>query len=93
MVSPHCSLAEDEERLAFSVVWKMSPEGKILDEWAGRTVIRSCVKLAYGDAQAVIEDQNVDWEAEKMPKIHNGQTIEGVKTDVSKWEHGVSAQC
>ena len=30
----------------------MSPEGEILGEWFGRTLIRSCVKLAYEHAQA-----------------------------------------
>ena len=29
----------------------MSAEGEILSEWFGRSVIRSCVKLAYEHAQ------------------------------------------
>ncbi len=36
---------------SYSVEWKMSPEGAILSEWFGRTIIRSCVKLAYEHAQ------------------------------------------
>lgn len=43
------------ERLAFSVTWDMTPEGAILSQWAGRSVIKSCVKLAYGHAQDMIE--------------------------------------
>ena len=46
-----CSLNPGVDRLAFSVVWEMSDEGDVLAQWAGRTVIRSCAKLAYGHAQ------------------------------------------
>ncbi len=43
------------DRLTFSVIWEMAEEGKVLSQWAGRTVIRSCTKLAYEHAQAMIE--------------------------------------
>lgn len=43
------------ERLAFSVTWDMTPEGHILSQWAGRSIIKSCAKLAYGHAQDMIE--------------------------------------
>lgn len=43
------------ERLAFSVTWDMTPEGQILSQWAGRSIIKSCAKLAYGHAQDMIE--------------------------------------
>ncbi|CAG8612066.1 7914_t:CDS:10 [Paraglomus occultum] len=37
------------------VIWKMNPEGKIMETWFGRTIIRSCARLSYDDAQDVIE--------------------------------------
>ena len=43
------------DRLTFSVIWELSDEGKVLSQWAGRTVIRTCAKLAYEHAQAMIE--------------------------------------
>jgi exoribonuclease R len=43
------------DRLAFSVLWDMAADGAILRQWAGRSVIRACAKLAYGHAQAMIE--------------------------------------
>lgn len=46
-------------RLAFSVIWKMDNAGNIKDTWFGKTVIKSCVKLAYEDAQSVIENQGL----------------------------------
>lgn len=42
-------------RLAFSVVWDLDADGKILSQWAGRSVICSCAKLAYPMVQAMIE--------------------------------------
>jgi len=57
-----CSLNPGADRLAFSVIWKMTPDGKILESWFGRTVIRPCAKLAYGHFQAVIEGQPLDSE-------------------------------
>jgi hypothetical protein len=32
-------------RCAFSVIWELTDEGDIVDEWFGRTVIRSCWKV------------------------------------------------
>ncbi len=43
------------DRLTFSVIWDMTEDGKVLSQWAGRTVIRSCTKLAYEHAQDMIE--------------------------------------
>ena len=43
------------ERLTFSAEWEMSAEGEVRAEWFGRGVIRSCAKLDYGTAQAVID--------------------------------------
>ncbi|KAI8085938.1 uncharacterized protein B0P05DRAFT_466383 [Gilbertella persicaria] len=50
-----CSLNPAVERLAFSVIWKMDGAGNIKDTWFGKSVIKSCAKLAYEDAQQVIE--------------------------------------
>jgi len=64
-----CSLNENVERLAFSVVWRMNLDGtlskkgrkgknkpKAEDEiWYGRTVIKSCARLDYATAQNIID--------------------------------------
>ncbi|ORY94051.1 hypothetical protein BCR43DRAFT_443784 [Syncephalastrum racemosum] len=54
-----CSLNPGVERLAFSVIWKMDSEGNVLDTWFGRSIIKSCAKLAYDDAQNVIEGKGL----------------------------------
>ncbi|KAJ3595724.1 hypothetical protein NHX12_005027 [Muraenolepis orangiensis] len=50
-----CSLNPLTDRLTFSVIWTLSPRGKILSEWFGRSVIRSCMKLSYDHAQSMID--------------------------------------
>ncbi|XP_074506588.1 DIS3-like exonuclease 2 isoform X2 [Sebastes fasciatus] len=62
-----CSLNPLTDRLTFSVIWKITPEGKILSEWFGRSVIRSCVKLSYDHAQSMIEAPDKMFSAEELP--------------------------
>lgn len=42
-------------RLAFSMFWELNSTGDVLDQWIGRTVIRSCCKLSNKHAQDIIE--------------------------------------
>lgn len=46
-----CSLNPDTDRLTFSVIWTVNSNGDVLDEWFGRSVINSVVKLSYEHAQ------------------------------------------
>lgn len=50
-----CSLRQDEEKLCFSVVMEMDAKGKVHKTWMGKTVIRSNRRMAYEEAQAVID--------------------------------------
>ncbi len=50
-----CSLNPNEDKFTFSAVFKMNEEGKVLDEWFGKTVIHSDRRFTYEDAQAVID--------------------------------------
>eukprot|EP00850_Spirogloea_muscicola_P005504 SM000025S08399 [mRNA] locus=s25:572247:577087:- [translate_table: standard] len=50
-----CSLNPGVDRLAFSIIWEMTLEGAIKNQWLGRTVIRSCCKLSYNHAQEIID--------------------------------------
>uniref|UniRef100_A0A3Q3INJ6 DIS3-like exonuclease 2 n=1 Tax=Monopterus albus TaxID=43700 RepID=A0A3Q3INJ6_MONAL len=64
-----CSLNPLADRLTFSVIWKITPEGKILSEWFGRSVIRSCVKLSYDYAQSMIEAPDKMFSAAELPPV------------------------
>ncbi|KAK0191056.1 SSD1 protein [Armillaria mellea] len=50
-----CSLVPGQDRLAFSVIFTMNKEAKVVSKWFGKTIIRSASKLSYSDAQNVIE--------------------------------------
>ena len=42
---------------------------QILEEWFGRTVIRSCTKLSYDHAQSMIENPTEKIPEEELPPI------------------------
>lgn len=78
-----CSLNPGEDRLAFSVIWELDPNGKILGEWFGRTVIRSCTKLSYEHAQGMIENPEKIWSTEELPEITGGYKSEQISKIVN----------
>ena len=54
-----CSLRQDEDKLCFSVVMEMDSKAKVLKTWMGKTVIRSDRRMAYEEAQEIIETNSV----------------------------------
>ena len=50
-----CSLRQDEEKLCFSVVMEMDAKAKVLKSWMGKTAICSNRRMAYEEAQEIID--------------------------------------
>uniref|UniRef100_A0A1I8I348 RNB domain-containing protein n=1 Tax=Macrostomum lignano TaxID=282301 RepID=A0A1I8I348_9PLAT len=51
-----CSLNPREDKLAFSVVWRIDPNScEVKSTWFGKSIIRSCCQLSYQHAQHFIE--------------------------------------
>ncbi|MBQ2242678.1 MAG: VacB/RNase II family 3'-5' exoribonuclease [Bacteroidales bacterium] len=50
-----CSLRPQEDKLCFSAVFEIDEKGNVVNEWFGRTVINSNVRLNYEEAQQTIE--------------------------------------
>lgn len=50
-----CSLNPNTDKLGFSAIFEMDDKARVLAEWFGRTVIRTDQRLAYADAQAIID--------------------------------------
>ncbi|RHZ68375.1 hypothetical protein Glove_295g26 [Diversispora epigaea] len=73
-----CSLNPGVDRLSFSVIWKMTPEGKVMETWYGRTIIQSCAKLSYEHAQEVIEGKPLSSEV----KIYNDYAAKEIEADI-----------
>ncbi|BFZ23671.1 hypothetical protein BsWGS_26710 [Bradybaena similaris] len=77
-----CSLNPDHDRLTFSVMWVIDEQGMIYDEWYGRSVIRSCVKLSYDHAQGFIEQPDKVWTRAELPPITNSFDVQDVMSRV-----------
>ncbi|CAG8445580.1 7843_t:CDS:10 [Ambispora leptoticha] len=73
-----CSLNPGVDRLAFSVIWKMNPDGKVLETYYGRTIIRPCTKLSYDHAQEVIEGKPLN----PNVKIYNDFPAKEIEADI-----------
>ncbi|KAB1279228.1 DIS3-like exonuclease 2 [Camelus dromedarius] len=51
---------------------------RIVDEWFGRTIIRSCTKLSYEHAQSMIESPTKSVPEQELPPIspeHTGEEV------------------
>ncbi|KAK8940904.1 hypothetical protein KSP39_PZI010538 [Platanthera zijinensis] len=54
-----CSLRADVERLAFSVIWEMTPNAEIISTKYTKSIIKSCAALSYIEAQARMDDSRM----------------------------------
>ncbi len=59
-----CSLRPNEDRLAFSAVFEMTPDGGVVHAWYGQTVIHSDRRFSYEEAQSVLDEQQGDFLSE-----------------------------
>ena len=69
-----CSLRPEEEKLCFSAVFEMDKDARVLNEWFGRTVIRSDRRFTYNEVQQIIDSGRGEFEKEilglhKLAKI------------------------
>lgn len=59
-----CSLRPHEDKLAFSAVFELDEDAKVLTKWFGRTVIHSDRRFTYEEAQEIIETEQGDFAKE-----------------------------
>jgi len=74
-----CSLVPDVERLTFSAFFKIDADGNVLSKEFQRCIINSCVKLAYDDAQRVIEGGGL-----QNKTLSQGVTHSEIEEDIRK---------
>ena len=84
-----CSLNPGEDRLAFSVIWELTPSGDIVGEWFGRSVIKSCIKLSYEHAQSLINNPDQQPNPEEFPIIHGKNTLQQISKAINQL-HGIA---
>lgn len=67
-----CSLLPGQDKLAFSVIYEITPNAEVVSHRFTLSIIRSCAKFAYEHAQAIIDNPNKVWNKEDFPPISNG---------------------
>ncbi|XP_037276041.2 uncharacterized protein LOC119168780 isoform X2 [Rhipicephalus microplus] len=70
-----CSLHPGEDKLTFSVVWTLTSDGRVLSEWFGRSIIRSCCKLSYEHAQDLLDDPDRERVPGELPEVFGKHTV------------------
>ena len=86
-----CSLRPDEDKLTFSVIFEMTPKGKVVNSKIARTVIRSNRRFTYEEAQDVIETGKGDYAdeiltLERLAKILRKERYENGSVDFDRME-------
>ncbi len=59
-----CSLRPNEDKYSFSTVVEIDKDGKIYNQWFGKTVIHSNRRFTYEEAQEIIEGKDGDYQDE-----------------------------
>ncbi len=65
-----CSLRPDEEKLTFSAVFEMDDDANVMNQWIGKTIIKSCRRYAYEEVQAMIEGGDGDYKEQILTFHH-----------------------
>ena len=65
-----CSLNPMEDKLTYSAVFELDAKANVVNEWFGRTIIKSDRRFSYADAQMVIDTGDGDMK-EQLLTLHN----------------------
>ena len=79
-----CSLRPNEEKLTFSAVFEMTPLGRIVEQWFGKTVIYSDYRFAYEGAQAIIDNPQGEHAEVPTEIVDAVLTLHGLATKLRK---------
>jgi ribonuclease R len=53
-----CSLSEGDEKLAFSAIFEINQQAKVLSKWFGKSVIKSAKRFTYESAQEILNNKS-----------------------------------
>ncbi len=65
-----CSLNPLEDKLTYSAVFELDNKANVVNEWFGRTIIKSDKRFSYSEAQKVIDTGEGDMK-EQLLALHN----------------------
>lgn len=78
-----CSLRPNEDKLCFSAVFQMNDQAKVMNQWFGKTVIRSQRRFSYEEAQGIIEGEEDPIKDYLLPVHHLAEIMRK-----ERFEHG-----
>lgn len=86
-----CSLRPDEDKLAFSCIFEMTPDASVVSSNIARTAIRSNRRFTYEEAQEIIESGQGEYAEEilqldKMAKVLRKQRYENGSVEFDRVE-------
>jgi ribonuclease R len=70
-----CSLRPNEDRLAFSAVFELTPEAEIKNSWYGQTIIHSDKRFSYEEAQTVLDKEDGPYLTELQTLMNLGRKL------------------
>ncbi len=70
-----CSLRPNEDRLAFSAIFELTLDAKIVKSWYGQTIIHSDKRFSYEEAQAVLDAKTGPYFAELDSLMNLGRKL------------------
>lgn len=73
-----CSLRAGEDKLTYSAIFEMTPAGKVVNRWFGRTIINSDRRYSYEQAQEIIETQG-DYTLKYLGDMGSGVQTKSIK--------------
>lgn len=78
-----CSLRPNEEKLTFSAMFEITPTGKVVKRWFGRTITLSCRRFSYEQAQEIIET-NGEYTLKYIGEMSSNSKTKSVKVTARK---------
>ena len=78
-----CSLRQGEDKLTYSAIFEMTPAGKVVKRWFGRTIINSDRRYSYEQAQEIIESSG-DYTLKYLGEMGSGVETKSIKVSSRK---------
>merc|ERR1712125_174321 len=76
-----CSLNPNEEKLSFSVFFRLCLKtGDLIEEprpWFKKTAMKSCCRLTYDEVQDLLDNRPID-----VPPVYSGWAWNDIKNDI-----------
>ena len=78
-----CSLRQGEDKLTYSAIFEMTPAGKVVKRWFGRTIINSDRRYSYEQTQEIIESSG-DYTLKYLGEMGSGVETKSIKVSSRK---------